>query len=42
MPGFIILDSGPAFGVLGRDLQVTAHMVLTSSFTYSGDSIARS
>jgi hypothetical protein len=28
MPGFIILDSGPLLGVLGRDLQVAAHVVL--------------
>jgi hypothetical protein len=28
MPGFIILVSGPDFGVLGRDLEVAAHMVL--------------
>ena len=27
MPGFIIFDSGPCFGVLGRDLQIAADVV---------------
>ena len=28
MPGFIIFDSGPSLGVLGRDLEVAADVVL--------------